>query len=452
LFARAAARFALRARRPGPGVARAQNRALRRAALSPRALSLVALTLFTLLKTSVGSAQSWSDAREDPALFQIVTIDATGESGFPYGREDVAGDGLDMFSAAEAGADLRTVYASTDPMRLWLRAYLAASAAPGASLRAFFFIDADARNDTGGPAQGAPLDKALTKDPSSGGYELAVAVRGNGMVLGVFAWNAGMRAWLEDKDAAAPDVEAEQGVSLDPLAIGATRHGYVQLALAHSVSGLSQSCAGTFFVRLLDQGPAMRSFADDAPEEFACHAPEDAYGVPIVLQPDGCNSDTECPGAGSCRDGVCLVAYPCAGNEDCPSDYSCMQDRCVRVVSGSCNEEADCDGLVCVDARCVACTENGARACRSGLTCAPDGSCVDTHDVGGSGGNGTQGPGKVRGGAFSCAISTTQASLGSLLPLALGLIVLRRRRRRRALNSADAKRAGWRASETRRPL
>jgi hypothetical protein len=396
--------------------------------MSKRSLAVFA---FALLQASASSAQTWSEARQDPALWQIVAIDGTGETGFPYGREDVAGDGLGTFSAAEAGSDLRSIYASTDPMRLWLRAYLAATAAPGPNLRAFFFIDADARNNTGGPAQGMELDEALTKDPTPGGYEVAVSVRGNGMVLGLFVWNATMRAWVEDEDAGAPDVSAEAAVSPDPLAVGETRHGYVQLALAHSLSGLSQSCGGTLFVRVLGEGPASRSFADDAPEEIACHAPEDEYGVPIVLQPDGCESDAQCPADGICRDGVCLIAYACDDNDDCPSDHSCTQNRCVRVVSGTCDDDADCEGLVCEDARCVACSENGARACASGLSCSPDGSCIDTDDVGGAdGGGGSQGPGKVQGGAFSCAMSPTRASASSLVLLALALTVLRERRRR----------------------
>jgi hypothetical protein len=397
-----------------------------------RALSLALSVLLALLHARVASAQTWSEAREDPALWQIVTIDGTGETDFPYGSEDVAGDGLGTFSAAEASSDLRSVYATTDPMRLWLRAYLAASVAPGATLDAFFFIDADARNSTGGPAQGMELDAALTKDPTSGGYEVAVRVRGNGMVQGVFAWNASMRAWLENLDAAAPEVSGEAGVSLDPLAIGQARHGYVQLALLHSLSGLSQSCGGTLFVRVLGEGPAMRSFADDAPEELACHAAEDEHGVPIVLQPEGCDSDAQCPADGICRDGVCLFAYACDANDDCPSGYSCTQNRCVRVVSGTCDGAADCAGLVCDAARCVACTQSGARACASGLTCSPDGSCVDTDDVGGSAGNGgPEGPGKVRGGAFSCALGASRASASSLVLLALALLVLRERRRRR---------------------
>jgi hypothetical protein len=408
--------------------------------------------LLTALSASSVEAQSWASGREDPALFHVVAIDRTGEADFPYGREDVAGDGLGTFSAAEASADLRTLYASAEPTQLWLRAYLAVDAAPKPSLRAFFFIDSDARASSGGPAQGMELDEQLGDDPTTGGYERAIGVRGNGMVQGVFEWDVSMRRWLEFTDARAADARGEAGLAADPLAIGAQQHGYVQIELAHSLSQLTQSCDGTLFVRVLDDGPAMRTFADDAPERFACRARVDDYEVPDVLRPDGCTSDAQCPGDGVCRDGACLFTFACDGAADCPSGYECAQGRCVRTVSGSCQGAADCDGLVCADERCVACGESGARACASGLACAPDGSCVEPGDLGGagSGGGGVTPPGKVRGGAFSCALGSSfcsradsRASTGSassLAPLALmlGLLTLRRRRVRESVNDRRA--------------
>jgi hypothetical protein len=202
-------------------------------------------------------------------------------------------------------------------------------------------------------------------------------------------------------------------------------------------------------VRVLDDGPAMRTFADDAPERFACRAPVDEYEVPNVLRPDGCTSDAQCPGDGFCRDGACLFTFACDGPADCPSGYECAQGRCVRTVSGSCQSAADCDGLLCADERCVACSTSGARACASGLACAPDGSCVDPGDLGGSGSGGGVTPGKVRGGAFSCALSWSFGSraeprastwFGSLASLALllGVLSLRRRRVREPVGTRRA--------------
>jgi hypothetical protein len=404
------------------------------------------LALLGLLHAQPGLAQTWTGGRGDPTLWQVIALDATGEPDFPYGREDVAGDGLATFSATEAASDLRSAYATAEATKLWLRAYLAGTAAPGQGLRAFIFIDSDARNNTGGPAQGMELDEALEDDPTSGGYERVVSVRGNGSVLGVYEWNASTRVWLELTDVRPPDLRAEAGLALDPLEVGTSRHGYVQVELAHALSGLNQSCSGTLFLRVLNDASAMRTFADDAPEEFACTPREDPAGVPVILQPDGCDSDAQCPADGRCQDGICLFAYACESEVDCPSGYSCSGGRCVRVVSGTCDSAGDCDGLVCDDARCVACTESGARACGGDLLCAPDGSCLNPDGSGGSGG-GNLGPGKVRGGAFSCAASVKRAPAAPLSLLLAGLFLLRLRARRRA----RAERVERNQAATRRP-
>lgn len=391
---------------------------------------LALLAALITLHASAGSAQTWSDGHTDPSLVQIVAIDRTGETDFVYGREDVAGDGLGTFSAAEAAADLRTIYASADAMRLWLRAYVAGTAAPAANARVFFFIDRDARDSSGGPARGGELDEALAADPSSGGYELALGVRGNGMLLGVWEWNGTMRRWVELADARAPEVAGEVGTARDPIVIFEARHGYAQLSLAHSISGLTASCGATFFVRMLDDGPAMRSYADDVEEEFACHARADERGVPELLRPAGCDSDAQCPARGRCVDGVCLFTPGCESADDCPDGYSCEQSRCVRTVSGTCDSAADCDGLVCEGRRCAACSESGARACSGGLTCSPDGSCVNPGDLGGTGSRGATGPGKVRGGALSCALRAERSPTGSLSLLALAWLAWRVAKRR----------------------
>jgi len=239
-----------------------------------------------------------------------------------------------------------------------------------------------------------------------------------------------MRSWLEVANLRADDARGEAGLAADPLAIGAQQHGYLQVELAHSLSGSTQSCGGTLFVRVLDDGPAMRTFADDAPERFACQPDRDAREVPVLLRPDGCDNDAQCPADGVCREGACLFTFACDSEADCPSGYTCAQGRCVRTVNGSCQSAADCDGLVCANGSCAACSASGARACASGSSCAPDGSCVDPGDLGGGSSGGATGPGKVRGGAFSCALGASRSA--PLEPLALALWLLARRRRERA--------------------
>src|SRR5687767_8607530 len=95
-----------------------------------RATFVVATLLSLALPVGRVAAQSWSAPRGRPVLWQISSVDASGEQGWPYGREDVAGDGLDSFESDEAATDLRTVYADADADELWIRAYVAATGAP----------------------------------------------------------------------------------------------------------------------------------------------------------------------------------------------------------------------------------------------------------------------------------------------------------------------------------
>lgn len=413
-------------------------------------LDAAALLLLVLAIAPSAAAQSWSGSGQTPALFHIVAIDGSGERDFAYRREDVAGDGLAMYAEDEAGSDLRSVYADAAPARLWLRAYLASTGAPAATLRAFFFIDQDARETTGGPAQGVELEEALTDDPTRGGYERAVAVSGEGTVLGVFDWNAAMRRWAENTSYRPPDVSVEAGTDDDPLELASLQHTYLQISLAHSLSGLSQSCGGTLFVRLLNELSPTRTLADDAPDAFACKTGKDGYGDPVILQPpDGCSGDAQCPGGGVCREDVCLIVYACTEDSACPSGYRCDANACVKVVSGSCDDAADCSGLVCEASRCVACSASGARACASGRLCAPDGTCRNPDALGepsgggnGGGNGGEDVPGKVRGGAFSCASAAMRGSARAWLLVLLALPVLAHRRRRR-----HARARGRRAQE-----
>jgi hypothetical protein len=409
---------------------------LRAARPAPSDLGALTSFLFLLVLASArtAAAQSWSESQQDPRLFQIVAVDRSGESGFPYGREDVAGDGLGTFEDDEAGSDLRSVYADADASRLWLRAYLAGTSAPAMTVRTFFFLDSDARDETGGPAHGAELDQALADDPTLGGYERVIGVSGDGMIVGVFEWSTDLGRWTENTSYRPPDVRVEAAVGNDPLLFFSLQHGYVQLSLAHSLSGLGQSCGGMLFVRLLNELSPTRTLADDALEKFACRAEQDAYGDPVILQPrDGCSGDDQCPGESVCRDDVCLISYACANDAACPDDHRCDAGACVRVVSGSCDDAADCAGLVCEAGSCVACSENGARACASGRSCAPDGSCRDPGTVGevSGGEGGANEPGKVRGGAFSCASTSPGVRVSAWLSALLVMPLLARARRRK---------------------
>lgn len=369
---------------------------------------------------SSAAAQSWSDARTRPALWQIIAIDRTGELGFPYEREDVAGDGLATFAEDEAATDLRTVYADATPQRSFLRAYLASTTAPDAALHALFFIDADAGPSTGGPAAGAMLEPSLAPDPTRGGYELAAEVRGDGRLSGAWRFDAATRMWVTLPLLPA-SARAEAGVDRDPLGLGTVQRSYLQLELDAATSGLDATCGGRIFVRTWRSAPP-RALADELGDQAACRGPLDALGDPAIIRSFVCSADTECPADGRCRDGVCLFAYECTGDASCRAGERCTANRCVRVVDRPCTLDAECDGLVCEAGRCAACAELGTLACEEGRACAPNGLCVEPSAFEPHGG----GRDRVQGGAFHCAASDTAPPALALFYL-LGPVLLRRR-------------------------
>jgi hypothetical protein len=395
--------------------------------------SLVSTCTATLLVAAAANAQTWSSQRDRPALWQIVSVDASSEPGWPYGDEDIAKDGQATFLTDEARTDLRTTYADADANRLWLRSYVAADEM-GPDLVAFFFVDADLNTSTGGPAISDVVWPEFETDPTPGGYEYAVGVRGDGSLLGHYRWNASQK--LFEAPMVEPNtIAAEAGRDRDPILIGPPNHGYVQLALDHALSELDQNCRARIFVRLWNDVPS-RAFGDDDVGPAACRPEQNAHGDPELLQPDPCTGDADCPADGRCLEGVCLFAYSC---DDCRAEEVCEAAKCVREVDASCEQDADCDGLVCESGDCLSCTESGARACESGRICSPDGSCVTPAEITGDAGDESSDDGGVRGGAFHCSTAAGPAMLASLPSLAwlLALVWLparaaaRRKRRRR---------------------
>lgn len=393
-------------------------------------IMLVAVLSIAALSATSAHAQTWSAPRGRPALWQITSVDATGDARWPYGDEDVAGDGAATFDQDEASADLRTVYADADGDRLWLRAYVAAESAPSENVVVYFFLDTDARDATGGDATSSDAWPELEADPTPGGYERVIAAGGDGSLVGAWRWNDASEQWMAITPQ--PDeirVEVERDV--DPIRIGPDERGYVQVDVAHEISTLDSSCDGNVFVRIRHDDPPSRVFGDDDDEASACRLPLDQLGDPIVLREPACSADDDCPAGGECVDGVCLFTYECSGIADCPTGESCSDGRCVRATDRDCSSDAACDGLVCVDGSCAACASTGARACDSDRVCSPDGSCVDTGTVA-TPGAGVVPPGNVQGGAFSCAAMNRRGSSAALAAwcLLVMVAVLRRVRGR----------------------
>jgi len=365
-------------------------------------------------------AQSWSIDRNRPALWEIVSLDATGETGWPYGEEDVADDGFDQFNTEEAGVDLRSVYADADADRFWMRAYVALDSTPPASTVAFLFIDTDARETTGGTAAATEIWADFDDDPTDGGYERAIGFSGDGTLVGVWRWNVQNSNWTTQPNQA-DEVNVEVGIDRDPILIAGARHGYLQVDVDHEITQLTASCDASLFVRLWNDDTPDNSFGDDEPDASACRVAIGTNGDPEVLDTTGCTSDDDCPAVGICYNGRCYFTYSCTADADCRSGEACVDGACVQVVDTRCQDNADCDGLICDSGTCVPCSDSGEHACDDGSLCTPGGSCVVVQDngndgdsTGGSGGSGsasgsggTESPGPdVKGGAFHCGVAS----------------------------------------------
>jgi hypothetical protein len=391
---------------------------------------------FTFAQTAY--AQNWSLQRERPSLLEIVAVDPTAEPAWPFGSEDIAKDGVATYAADEAAVDLRSVYADARARRLWLRAYFSAKTDASTTALTFFFIDTDLRSDTGGRAQGAELWPALTDDPSKGGYELAIGVKASGEIIGVFSWLSDKKGWSKH---ASPSLleTAERGVARDPLRLLGNDHVYTQVTLGLADAGLDDRCLANIFVRSWNDATGARAFGDVVDSlAMTCRPRLNAYGDPEVLRTDRCVADDTCPGAGRCREGLCVFGYECSSDEACQSGQRCQASVCVRYVQERCATSADCAGLLCESAQCVACTDSGARACAAGSVCAPDGRCLSLSEVGYSDpdketSDAAASGERVQGGSFHCSMllpSGRGSACAWLTLLALAWHWKRRRRRR----------------------
>ncbi|HKY34879.1 MAG TPA: hypothetical protein VJN18_02965 [Polyangiaceae bacterium] len=385
--------------------------------------SLAALVLLT---TGVASAQTWSGARTTPSVSELVATDATGEAEWPFGNEDVAGDGA-TFGVAEQSVDVRSVYAVTDTARLWVRAYVSSTSAPPADLSLYFFVDADGSTATGGSAAATNIDPAFTADPTTGGYEHVLGLSGDGTVLGFWDYRTQQMDFAANNGGAAR-AEGGVGTDVDPLLLGGDVHGYVGGAVELGLANLTAACVANLFVRAvgdtgndLNVGGRVDCVAADA----------NSNGVPDAVENvNACTSDNDCPAGGRCISGRCRFATSCTADGDCAAGETCEAGRCVASGGGTCSSNADCNGLICSGGMCTPCNGAGA-SCPSGQACGPDGRCVTGSAGPGSGSEALVDPDEiVQGGAFTCGIGTGTPRGAALLGVGLSLLAIRRRRRR----------------------
>lgn len=390
---------------------------------------LAALSIASL--TSVAAAQTWTGGRTGPALGELFAIDKTGEPGWIYGAEDLAGDGLDSFKQQEMSIDIRTAYASTDAQRFWARVYVSDAASPGGNINAYVFIDADKSASTGGGAAATDIDPKLTGDPSGGGYEFCLGVKGN-QSLSLWEWSGS--AWTP-KNLTPPQSAAEVGAILDPIRLNGDVHGYLQGAVNLALVGLTQTCQANLYVRTT--GAASVGAGDLEVGVVGPCVPVDGNGNgvpdPIEKPVTGCTSDAQCANGGVCLNGKCIFAAACGVPGDCQAGYTCTNGRCVLQPTGTCTTNAECNGAVCAGGQCVACTPGGSE-CGAGYVCGPDGRCISSSGGGGAaGGSGVSiGPDdEIQGGACACSTPGGTGSRVFALSLLFPLLLCARRAARR---------------------
>ncbi len=419
---------------------------------SARRARLFALAGLCALTTLAGGAQAqtttWARGRATPRLRELVVIDRTGEPGWLFGAEDVAGDGLDAFEEAERSVDLRTAYARTASQRLWLRAYLSSETAPTAELRVFFFLDVDQNPDTGGSSEAPEIDPAFDTDSAPGGYEYVLGVAGDTAVAGVWRYDRESGAY-EEVELPPLAAVAESGTDRDPLRREEAERAYVQVALDFEPIELTASCSASLLIRSLPlEGRGdldMGAVAPCVPRDT------DANAVPDLVEqlPDPrCSVDSDCPAHAVCVGERCVHPGYCDADADCAAGERCTSDGlCLARGGESCEPSVGCQaGLVCSSAgQCRACDVDGA--CAAGLRCAASGRCVDADSPSGStpSGAGSREGGvvllageEVQGGACACRLAGARSPRTSRLHRwAFGLLWLAavargRRRRRRA--------------------
>ncbi|XXT16439.1 hypothetical protein WME94_40020 [Sorangium sp. So ce429] len=403
-------------------------------------LALGAALAVALVPNS-SAAQTWTGGRTTPVLDEIVAIDQTGEPRWPYGEEDVAGDGEGTFAQPERSIDFRTAYAIADAGRLWARGYVSETTAIGGEVTLFVFIDADKNRGTGGTARAPEIDERFTVDESPGGYEVVLGVKGDGTRSGVWAF-ASASGTYEPVTVNEMQVATEAGTDVDPLLIGDARRGYAQGSIDLTIAGVSAACEANLYFRSVTDAAGVGLGDLDIGISASCVANDtDDDRVPdVIVPPSGCTRDADCAGAGVCVGGDCVLPVSCTDDADCDADEDCSPDyRCVPTPSGTCTSNDDCGDLVCVAGQCGPCSLGGDQ-CGADERCAPTGSCVE-----GAASSGAGGPGEpdleegdaVQGGACACTAGPAPFGGGALSLLAVGGLALAWRRRPRRGTGAD---------------
>jgi MYXO-CTERM domain-containing protein len=344
-------------------------------------------------------------------LREIAAVDKTGEASWLWGQEDVAQNGLDRFEPDERALDVRSVYLGLYGNKLWWRTYVSAEAAPQNNLNVYLFVDADSSSSSGRSAAATEIEPAFTADPSLGGYEYVVSVRGDGAQARLWAFDP-IQVRFVESTTTGNQIATEAGVFLDPLRILARDHGYVQATIPENLVGISGQCQARFYVRATSQTQNLGPGDLDIGDAIACTpADVDLDRVPDLVEPVqyGCVRDDQCPADGVCWQGHCWLAPACNDDADCGTNQTCVDGTCAVVTAQNCRNGTECASGVCENGLCVACTSDAD--CGSEQVCAPEGRCVARSTAGtGVGGTGATGTGATGTGATGTGATGTGAT------------------------------------------
>jgi MYXO-CTERM domain-containing protein len=369
-------------------------------------------------------AATWSDQKTTPSVRDLLTLDATGETNWPYGNEDVLGDTAGVFSEQEQGHDFRSLYVAVDPAKIWFRAYVSHPATVTSSLLVYVFADSDNNPMTGGSSQAPEIATGLASGTAVQGFETVVEIQvATAKIHQVWRWNSMVNQYQTSVFTVSASA-VEIGADLDPLQLGSPNHGYVQISVPLKLVGITESCQARFQLRTLHDNTPTTSDLDVGQPAACVNEDKNQDKIPDILIPiSPCSETNPCPAGGVCTEGSCVLAIPCTKDSHCADDQQCtMEGKCVVRPTDTCKDNSTCGTLVCVSGKCSPCSQG---TCGGDLLCSPSGECINKQGEPTNSFVPSAPPSS--GESSSCSMTRTSSSYGWLALLMAGLAFRRRK-------------------------